>query len=86
MTKRVPARRPLFQRRHYQKLADAIVAAKRRPSDSVDEAIADLERDLADFFASDNPPDDRGRGFNRSTFERACSGETNGHRFTEDNR
>ena len=48
------ALRPVFQHRHYEAIAKLIAHAKRRPNDSVEEALADLQRDLADLFREDN--------------------------------
>jgi hypothetical protein len=47
--------RTKFQKRHYVALAEIVRVAKRRPNDTPQEAIADLERDLIDLFHSDNP-------------------------------
>jgi hypothetical protein len=73
--------RPLFQRRHYQRLAEAIRTTLLLRHDSPEEAMGDLIEELCDRFASDNPPNERGRGFDRTTFKRACYGENNGHDF-----
>lgn len=56
--------RALFERRHYTRLAEAIAAAK-RDGKSVD----DLQRDLADLFARDNP------NFQKATWTRFCNAE-----------
>jgi hypothetical protein len=61
--------RSRFQQRHYTCLAEIIRVAKRRAehNDSPAEAVADIERDLIDLFARDNPK------FKLSLFERAAS-------------
>jgi hypothetical protein len=67
-------RRSRFQKRHYVALASALKRAKARPTDSVQQAIADLQADLCDLFASDNPE------FRRATFESACTPKMEGAR------
>lgn len=55
-----------FQKRHYSALATIVRIARKRPNDSVAECLLDIEADLADLFARDNPK------FKRSQFLRAC--------------
>jgi hypothetical protein len=55
-----------FQRRHYVALAEIVRVAKLRPNDSPAEAITDLQEDLADFLAANNP------SFDRDRFVAAC--------------
>lgn len=62
--------RVLFQKRHYTALAEILRKAKSRPSDSVEEAIADLQLDLSDLFRADDVK------FKSSTFEAACNPRT----------
>jgi hypothetical protein len=57
---------PAFARRHYRVVAAIIARAKARPNDSAEEAIGDIEQDLADAFARDNSK------FRRTTFHGAA--------------
>jgi hypothetical protein len=74
--------RPLFQRRHYVALAEAIRLTIQLPHDRPEECMGDLIEALCDRFALDNPTGAGGRGFDRMTFRAAC-GFINGHDHAE---
>ena len=64
--------RTLFQKRHYAILADVMTRLRQKhgtPSafhGHAADALDDLQRELVELFAADNPR------FNRKTFEEAC--------------